>query len=152
GNVGGGIGIYGSFLGPVPTLTVTGSIISGNSAVSHGGGINADAVNVTIRNSVVANNTVTSSYPGGVSEGGGIEMQDFALSQPTPGVNSLTITGSTFSGNQAGSGGAISTGAYATVSVTGSSFIGNTANGAGSAKGGAMDLAGLVQGTISGST
>ena len=148
GNTGGGIGIYGTpyFPGPVPTLTVTGSTISGNSASYYGGGIFAATANVTVSSSVIANNAAHSR---GFPTGGGIAMQGSFYS-PTSEVNSLTITGSTFTGNQAGGGGAISTGPYATLSVSGSSFVGNTANGAGSANGGAMDLVGLVQGTITG--
>ena len=43
------------------------------------------------------NDVVSSLNQGGsdLSKGGGIEMEDFFLYQPTPGVNSLTITGST---------------------------------------------------------
>ena len=150
GNLGGGIGLYGSYFGPFPTLTVTGSTISGNSGALYGGGILSLLGNVTVSNSVISNNTASSSYPG-VGAGGGIDMESF-LGGPTPGADVLTITGTTFSGNQAGVGGAIATsGAYATLSVTGSSFIGNTANGVGSADGGAMDLVGLSQGTITGS-
>ena len=114
--------------GSYPTLTVTGSTISGNSGAYYGGGILSSSANVIVSNSVIANNTASNSYPGGSAYGGGIAMQSFF---PTPGANSLTITGTTFSGNQAGGGGAIYTGPYASLSVTGSSFVGNTANGTG---------------------
>ena len=149
GNLGGGIGIYGAYSGRVPHvdrhrqhhLGQLRRVLRRRHPLLLG--------NVTVSNSVIANNTASSSYPGG-SAGGGIDMESFFA--PTPGADALTITGTTFSGNQAGVGGAIATsGPYATLSVTGSSFIGNTANGVGSAQGGAMDLVGLSQGTITGS-
>ena len=67
GNTGGGVGIYGTpyFPGPIPTLTVTGSIISGNTASYYGGGIFASTANVTISGSEIANNAALSpaGYP-----------------------------------------------------------------------------------------
>ena len=58
GNTGGGVGIYGTpyLPGPIPTLTVTGSTISGNTASYYGGGIFASTANVTISGSEIANN------------------------------------------------------------------------------------------------
>ncbi len=65
GNTGSAIWIYGTpyFPGPVPTLTVTGSTISGNSAPYNGGGILAFTANVTISSSLIANNSAQLRAP-----------------------------------------------------------------------------------------
>ncbi len=148
GSTGSGVAIQGyAYDGPIPTLTVTGSTIKDNSGTQFGGGILSSTANVTVSGSVIADNTA--SYPGGgLSLGGGIDMEG-SLFSPTPGADSLTITGTTFVGNQAGSGGAIHTKPYVDLSVCDSSFLDNTASGVGLSDGGAMDLQSLSQGTIS---
>ncbi len=156
GNTDGGISIAGSGYGPsatISTLTVSGSTIEDNSedlnrGAALGAAIAASGANVTISNSLIADNTA-SSY---LSLGGAIHMS--GSFSPVSGANILTITGSTFVGNQAvsaygpSSGGAIYTDPYATVSVIGSSFIDNTATSGDESTGGAMDLNGLTSGTI----
>jgi hypothetical protein len=153
----GGVWISGTTLeSPAATLTVTDSSIVNNKITSNGyyvaagGGIVSVTADVIVTGSRIANNTATgySAFAGGILMQTGLE-DDAA--------NVLTITDSTVEGNQAigtgaygsGSGGAIQTTSYASVSVTNSSFLDNTVSGGeGGAEGGAMDLQELVQGTI----
>jgi hypothetical protein len=137
----------------IPNLTLIGCTISGNTGTQVGGGILSAGSNVSVSNSLIADNTVESQPYGGLALGGGIDMAS-ALFFPTPGANNLTITGSTFVGNQAIShggtagGGAIHTDPYVTLSVSDSSFTDNSGTSPGSVTGGAMDLDSLTQGTI----
>jgi hypothetical protein len=102
---------------------------------------------VTITDSTFTNNTSTT----GVLNGGGA-----VFIRGTDGP--VTVTGSTFTNNTARSGGAIflngNGGGVATLSVVGSTFTGNTANGAVSPDGGGGAIAANTIGdvTITGST
>ena len=158
GNAGGGIAITGSSY-PTPiisTLTVTDSSIENNtnnqSSVSYGGiavggGIVASYADVTVTGSLIANNTAD----GALALGGGIAMENGASIKSA--ANVLTITDTTFAGNQVigpvqSNGGAIYTDPYASVTVSDSSFLNNTAAAGSDAQGGAMDLDILTKGTI----
>jgi Bacterial Ig-like domain (group 3) len=79
------------------TLTLSGCGITNNTAINGaGGGIeNTSAGNLTLQDSAVTGNVDSASPGGGVDNGG-----------------TLTITGGTFSGNQATRGGAISNNSY----------------------------------------
>jgi hypothetical protein len=95
------------------TMTLSGSSVTGNiaNAGGAGGGIfNATQENLTIRSSVVQNNTA--------SEGGGIDNG-----------GTTTLSGSTLTGNSATSGGAIFN--HGTMTLSGSSVTGNTATSGG---------------------
>lgn len=120
-NTGGAI-----YLGQSTTTTITNSVISSSSATTTGGGIEARGASLTLTNVTVQGNTSGSG-------GGGVRTAD-----------SLTVQGSTFSGNSAEFGGAlqISTGATSTVSVSGSSFTGNSTIGT---AGGNTDDGGAIQ-------
>ena len=117
------------------TLTVTGSTVSGNSAATYGGGIYSTGY-LTVINSAISNNqAVGNDVYGG---GGGIGN----------GGNTMSVVGTTFAGNSAEFGGAISSGEDAT--VTDSILTGNTATedggaffssgGSGSGCGGGTDV------------
>jgi predicted outer membrane repeat protein len=111
-----GGGIYNGVFG---TLTVSGSTLSGNSAF-FGGGI-SNRGSLTVRDSLLTCNVAT-------LEGGGIFntiIVGFA--------STLTVTGSTLSGNSAGEGGAIYNDALATLAVHGSTLSCNTADDSGGA-------------------
>ncbi|MGP0065667.1 MAG: beta strand repeat-containing protein [Isosphaeraceae bacterium] len=163
GNAGGGIAISGSsYPTPIiPTLTVTDSSIEGNTnnqssasygGIAVGGGIVASYADVTVTGSLIADNTAE----GSLALGGGISVE--TGSYPSA-ANILTISDSTFEGNQAigsGSGGnsfggAIHTDPYATILVSDSAFLNNVASASYVASGGAMDLGSLDQGSINAS-
>ncbi len=93
------------------TLTITNSIISGNSAQnSHGGGINNSGM-LTITNSTISGNWAQADHGGGINNNGTLTITNSSISGNTAqgyysggGVNNfgtLTITGSTISGNSA---------------------------------------------------
>ncbi len=151
-NTGGGIAINGIGITPVPTLTVTDSTIEGNSGAVFGGGIGSINANVTVSGSLIADNTSTNYPGGGLALGGGIDMSG-NLSADTPGANILTITGTTFVGNEASSngtsgGGAIYADSYSTISVKDSSFTDNIASADAESQGGALDFNTLEQGAF----
>ncbi len=152
----GGIAIGGGGSGTsIAMLTVTNSSIINNSISSSsdavGGGIVSNSGDVTISGSLIADNSVSSELP----LGGGIAMETFFEDDA---ANVLTVSNTTFMGNQAigtgsfgqGYGGAIHTDAFATVSLTNCAFINNSASGSDEVQGGALDLQGLVKGTITG--
>ncbi len=160
GNSGDGIDIGGGSAPTIATLTITNSSIVGNTndqdtpsydGIAVGGGIVSNSADVTVTGSLVANNTVE----GSLAVGGAIAMETFFTKDA---ANVLTVTDSTFEGNQAigagpagnSMGGAIHTDPYASVTVSNSSFLNNTASASYAAQGGAMDLGTLVQGTITG--
>jgi hypothetical protein len=92
------------------TLTVSGSTLSGNSAASGAGGIDNDEGTVTVSGSTLSGNSA------GV-QGGAIVN-----------TGALTIRGSLLVGNSAGdSGGGITNFSGATLTITGSSLTGNSA-------------------------
>ncbi|MEA2411271.1 MAG: large repetitive protein [Thermoleophilaceae bacterium] len=90
------LGSFGGFLGcgcsPSPGLTLTDSVVKGNSATFNGGGIGTatfespDVSDITIDRSTISDNQVTGGTGGGF--GGGIES-----------FGNLTVTNSTVSGN-----------------------------------------------------
>jgi predicted outer membrane repeat protein len=138
--------------GSVATVTVSGSTLSGNSAIaidvngrstgSFGGGIWSESsfgsAAVTVSGSTLSGNFAT--------VGGGAIFQD-----TFNGTGTVTIAGSTLCGNTAGEGGAINNGLGMTLVVRGSSFSGNTAGDSG---GGIYNLgtATLKDTTLSGNT
>ncbi len=160
GNTGGGVEIFGRpYESPVPTLTVTDSSIENNTidqsasgGQAFGAGIVSESADVTVTGSRIANNTAS----GSLALGAGISMETGFVKSA---ANVLTITDTTFEGNQAigtgsygiGDGGAIHTDLFATISVSDSSFVNNSATSTGPAQGGALDLEGLLQGSITGS-
>jgi hypothetical protein len=103
GATGGGIKSHGP-------LTLTNSVVTGNTSSLTGGGISALAAlaQLTMINSTVSNNTATTG-------GGGVET-----------AGTATLTNSTVSGNQSGAGGA-GISAIGAVTLTGSTVSGNTA-------------------------
>jgi hypothetical protein len=133
---GGGISnAYGNFSG---TVTVSGGTISGNSATCGGGIFNDAAGTLTVsNNSTLSGNSAVDG--GGVYNLGTARLQDSALSGNTAtegggtynGASStLTVQGSTFTGNSAGdSGGGIYN--LGTAAVQQSTLSGNTAGSAG---------------------
>ena len=105
-NVGGGILNLG-------TLTINNLTVSGNSAAEAGGGI-ANGGTLTINRSTISNNRALTNF----GYGGGIFNNTGAT---------VTISTSTFSGNQGRNGGAI--GSFTPLTVNASTFSGNSAVG-----------------------
>lgn len=105
------------------SLTVVDSVIMNNKAAGAGGGIASfNAASVIIEGTSFSGNESTNSQGGGLFYDGAGD----------PGVRTLTITNSTFSGNKAlngtfGSGGGVWTGGSATVDINNSTFSGNQA-------------------------
>lgn len=125
------------------SVTITDSTISGNTAASSGGGIShnnsATTVPLNITRCSFSNNTTGS--------GGG------AIASVTNGSARLTIADSTFSGNSsANAGGGLNTDSLFT--ITGSTFVGNAAGtGGDSGGGGGINLpSGNANGTITNCT
>jgi hypothetical protein len=109
------------------TLTVSGSTLTGNSAIVQGGGIFNYGGGLTVSGSTLSDNSATSSTYG---YGGGI-------------VNiygTVTVTGSALSGNSATHGGGGIANEVGTLTVIGSTLSGNSAN----AGGGIFNLSGTV--------
>ena len=138
-------------------LTLTGCLVSGNTAdgdpgISQGGGI-ANGGTLTVTNSTISGNTVSSTGTGGYDRGGGIFN-----------TGALTVSNSTISGNTASTdtgGDAYGGGIYnesGTLTVTNSTFSGNTASSTGTgsaAQGGGIYNAGtmtVTSSTFSGNT
>lgn len=116
----------GGFLVDGGTLTVTGSSITGNSAIRGGGIRNHDSGIVTITDSTLSQNTA--------DEGGGIYIRgtgadgSLSIGPVTPeSASRVTIINSTLSQNSAGSGGGILN-AVGRVTITNSSLLGNSAS------------------------
>ena len=107
-------------------LTIQNATVQNARGVDHGGAISSYWSRVTVTNSVFSNNvSVHSGEWLGRSEGGAIAMYSGVLS----------ISGSSFDGNHAGEGGALSTGG--TIYINDSSFTNNSSSGFGGAiKGG----------------
>lgn len=132
-DVGGGGGIKSH--GP---LTLTNTVVTGNTSLGTGGGISALAVasSVSLTNSTVTNNSSTGGG-GGIETAGSATLTNSTVSgnRSTAGgagisaVTGVTLTGSTVSGNTAltGAGGIAS----ASVTATNSTISGNTADAAG---------------------
>ena len=127
---------------PLDVLTVSNSTITGNHASggsNPGGGIQFSGGNLTITNSTVSNNTTNGA------EGSGVKYR----AEGTGPGEGLTISGTTFSGNNVSTssvkvGGALETeitrGSPAVSNISNSRFVGNTVTGsaAGTPVGGAI--------------
>ena len=114
-----GGGIYNLFGGVV---TLTDCTISGNFAYVGGGGLLNYGASATLTDCTVSNNTILT---GGVynSGGGGIY---------NGGTSTLTLTGTTISGNASvGNGGGLLNANYSTATLTNTTISGNTASGSG---------------------
>ncbi len=125
--IGGGILSFG-------TVTLSGSIISGNQATGHGAGIANDGT-LTIISSTIRGNTA-GNYGGGLWNGGALTISNSTISgnQSTGSggggiysAGSATISNSTVSGNQATTsiGGGIFN--HGTMAITNSTISGNSA-------------------------
>ncbi|MBB5208124.1 choice-of-anchor Q domain-containing protein [Chiayiivirga flava] len=134
GYIGGGIGFDGFSGGSSTGITISDSIISGNTSVASGGGIALYDVYtgpVRVERSTISGNTTTGGgggKGGGVADGGGLWIED-AYDATT-----VHLVDSTFSGNTAaGAGGGISFGEnfYALNEVVNSTIVGNTAEAGG---------------------
>ena len=151
-NGGGGVNSNGA-------VTITNSIVSGNTSTGDGGGVRSVG-DLTITNSTVSGNTADSAG-GGVYSAGAVTITNSTVSGNTAifsaggGVYSagaLTITNSTVSGNNNtslgfGGGGVFSVGA---VTITNSTVSGNTStNGGGGVAGNAITI---INSTVSGNT
>ena len=110
GNGGGGIHNSG-------TLTVSGSVLSNNTAINQGGGIYSNSGMLTITDSTFAGNQTTDAGGAGI----------YAYN------TSLTVSYSTFSGNSSAynGGGILVDNGLGVTTVSNSTFSGNTANGIG---------------------
>jgi predicted outer membrane repeat protein len=125
-------------------VTLTGTKINNNSAGSGGGVYNQGTL--TLSRCAISNNTAINGSGGGIEniEGASLTLQDSTVTgnvdsaSPGGGVDNggtLTITGGTFSGNQATQGGAIyNNGFYASMNDSpGTLFSSNTASSDGGA-------------------
>ena len=122
------------------TVTVTDSVVTGNTATNEGGGLwNSSAGTMTVSGTEISDNTAAGALA--TTGGGGIFNQPNA--DGTAG-GTLTLTGSTISGNAAtgaaGSGGGLFN-SRGVVTITGTTFEGNSAPRAG---GGIEALAGTT--------
>jgi len=124
------------------TLTVTGSVITGNSAGA-GGGLDNDGA-LTVTGSVITGNSAVGDFGSGgglYNDGGTLTVNDSTVSDNTAnsggGITNhgtLTVTDSTVSGNSAGGYGSDGGGGIFNVgplTVTGSLITGNSASGGG---------------------
>jgi hypothetical protein len=111
-----------------PTVTITGSTISGNTATEHGGGLSINAQGV-VASVTVTDTTITGNRTGLFGDGGGIR----AVS------TDLTLVGSQIDGNFAkpdgilvgGSGGGVAMSGGGSLTVTDSTIDGNFADDSG---------------------
>ncbi|MBX7106303.1 MAG: right-handed parallel beta-helix repeat-containing protein, partial [Gemmataceae bacterium] len=118
-----------------PTITLSGTVFSNNSATSTGGAINVGAA---AKLDILASSSFTGNRSGGT--GGAIHSAS---------TLTLNITNATVSGNSAAStGGAIHTASAATVTINTSTFSSNTS----ASSGGAINTASTVSFTASDST
>ena len=133
----------------------TGGSGVGDSADNEGGAVAMEAPSITITNSTFTSNTAANGGPGGgvyflgasTGTGCGAACDIYG---------SMTITNSTFSSNVSGEGGGVyytQVTAPQTVTITGSTFTGNQANGSSPGEGGAVfgDTEGSASSTFSGS-
>ena len=97
------------------TLTVSDSVLSGNSATTGGGLFNGGTA--TVRDSIFTSNTASGSFPVG-GEGGGLANES---------GGTVTVTGSIFTHNSALIGGGLRNDTGGTATVRNSTFSGNSA-------------------------
>lgn len=154
-------------------MTITGSTISGNSAVIGGGGIYNSSGTLTITGSSITNNSATGSFSsgGGINHGSDKEMTvtNTTISGNSAGFSGgglynstglATITGCTIANNSSGgsnggSGGGIYQSSGKAMTIIGSTISGNRLNGSTFAYGGGLSnggLATLINSTIVGNT
>ena len=128
------------------SASISGLTITGGSANDGGGLLNLGTT--TLTNCTVSGSTATASYPYGGQGGGGIDSQGGTLvvkscafinnSAPAGGggaievsnlnsPGSLSVSGSTFTGNVAGGGGGAIQDAWTTMTVSNSTFTSNSA-------------------------
>jgi CSLREA domain-containing protein len=127
GTAGNGGGIF-----TAGTLTVTNSAVSGNSAVSFGGGIYSITGTLTVTNSTISNNTCKDA--GGVAVNGPMSVTNSTFFGNTSiagggillATGPLTLTNSTVSGNSATVGGGIYV-SSGSLTLTSTIVSGNTA-------------------------
>ena len=147
----------GGTIGNSGSLTVTNSNFNGNTATGGGGGAiyNTAALPVTIRGCTFTDNTATGN--GGAinnDNGNTINVTSCTFTDNTATNNGgaifsngiLKVYNSTFTGNNANFGGAISN--FKTFIASGSTFTGNSAT----SNGGAICTSGTIPATISSST
>jgi len=124
------------YSGNVSTLTVNNSTISGNLANNGGGIFNASTLTLTVNNSTISSNLANDA-------GGGIFFDR---------TGTFTVTNSTLSGNNANRGGAIANSGSGTLTVSNSTISGNTTiNGAGIYNTGGSNLT-VINSTLSANT
>jgi len=150
-----GGGIFGNIgNADIGSLTITDSVITGNTAGDQGGGVflnvGASTVDFTITDSTISNNSANDQGGGvflntGFDSTGSLTITDSTVSgndstdqgggvfyNAGSGTNVLTITGSTVSGNTADNDGAgvfFNSGAGGTLDVTDSTVAGNSNSG-----------------------
>ena len=111
------------------TLTVSNSTLSGNSGSLRGGGIENFAGTMVSGSTLSGNSAV---FGGGIDNGGMLTVTGSTLSGNHGSAilnldrGTLTVTGSTLSGNTAGYGGGISN--FGTLTISNSTLSGNLAN------------------------
>ena len=155
---GGGILNRGVHTGVWGTVTLTNSVVSGNSANRDGGGIKNNGV-MTISKSTVSDNSArrigggidsTAVFSGGLP-GATLTLTDSVVSGNSANVHggglrnisTLTITNSTISGNSATEGGGILNDGRGVVSITNATVTGNS-----SSFGGGINNKGDLGGTV----
>jgi CSLREA domain-containing protein len=134
------------------THTITGSTISGNTAVRSGGGVLAQNVDrLDIGTSLIADNSATTTVRGIPPFGGGILVGN---DRGLPVSTTVNITYSTVRGNTAGTGGGLSWEASGTLTLEGTLFSANTAEVGGAIEtasgGGERNSVVVVNSTMSG--
>jgi predicted outer membrane repeat protein len=141
-------------------MTITNSVISGNHADGFGGGISnlLSQAHLTVRQSVISNNSVTTYRGGGIYSQGTVTLIDSTVannsaSEAGGGIDNwdtaiLTITNCTISGNSAHRAGGINNRA-ATLTMTNSTVSGNKST---AGTGGGIDLDFAANVTIANST
>ena len=132
--VGGGITVVGdNFSGDRASLSVAGSVISGNQSQNQGGGILANRTVLNAANSLIINNSVTG---GGTAFGGGILVTTFSAA---------SIGTTTIAHNNAGVlGGGLFVNDNSSVNMSGSQVYDNTAG----SRGGGLFVGGGQTGTV----
>ncbi|MBL8761017.1 MAG: right-handed parallel beta-helix repeat-containing protein [Phycisphaerae bacterium] len=126
----------GVYVNPNATLTLAGVAVSGNTATYGSGGVQNDGT-LTITNSIISGNSAQNSHGGGINNSGMLTITNSTISgnwaqaDHGGGINNngtLTITSSTISGNTAQgyySGGGVNN--FGTLTITGSAISGNSA-------------------------
>jgi predicted outer membrane repeat protein len=151
-SIGTGAGGGGLYIGG-GSVIVTGATIEGNTAVYYGGGIDATGFTALAISSSTISGNQTSKTNGPYQGGGGV----FITGNASPAPLQVKVTASHFTGNStAGSGGGIYAVQGVSLTVTGSTFTGNLAVNGNSGNGGGIGTYGhgadKVNLTVTGST